>query len=369
MLNGVFQVLMGQFLLFLGFWFSIATLGDCNFITLDSVDDPWSDGIIVRIGRDGNGDGNGDGSGSIIKSNKIGLLSYLDPDTDQCYYWTNQLQGLEPFTTMYGTDQIIYYIQTVLGSNWYPVISLCGLAAVLSFMTFLYIISYCCSTQVRGVRSFTGLFISIIITLCQVIGTYLIYDSNWCNDEFKCTIGRSTIFSIVASCCYFVSGLFFIFMTDYPGKKRLKEIQDTTTGDVEEEEGNNNNDDDMNADASDIATGAAAATTALPKDENEDKVVYDEEVGRGGIETKDVTASEVSARPTDAGVISTSNNDDDYYYEDTEEDYNKEEEEVIGVEAIKSTTATDYTAAVEDGVSSSSMNNNTNTKNDNVEEK
>merc|ERR1740130_2153519 len=81
MLNGVFQVMMGQFLLFIGFWFSIATLSDCNFITLLSEDNGDSDGIVVR--EDG------------LKSNQIGLLSYLDINTDQCYYWTNnEVQGV-----------------------------------------------------------------------------------------------------------------------------------------------------------------------------------------------------------------------------------------------------------------------------------
>ena len=258
MLNGVFQVMMGQFLLFIGFWFSIATLSDCNFITLLSEDNGDSAGIVVR--EDG------------LKSNQIGLLSYLDIKTDQCYYWTNnEVQGLsEPITTYDSIDQIIYYIQDVLGSNWYPVILLCSSATILSFLTFLYIISYCCSTQVRGIRLFIGLFISIIITLLQVIGTYLIYDSNWCNNnnslsldleeegslELECNIGRSTIFSIVASCCYFLSGLFFISMSDYPGRKRLNENEYTNTG---------------------------AAAAALPKNDDDDEVVYDEEVGDGGV--------------------------------------------------------------------------------------
>ena len=320
MLNGVFQVMMGQFLLFIGFWFSIATLSDCNFITLLSEDNGDSDGIVVR--EDG------------LKSNQIGLLSYLDIKTDQCYYWTNnEVQGLsEPITTYDSIDQIIYYIQDVLGSNWYPVILLCSSATILSFLTFLYIISYCCSTQVRGIRLFIGLFISIIITLLQVIGTYLIYDSNWCNNnnslsleleeegslELECNIGRSTIFSIVASCCYFLSGLFFIFMSDYPGKKRLNENESSS----------------KNRNIQYTNTGAAAE--ALPKNDDDDEVVYDEEVGDGGVRggsnsSASATSNNCTTKEESARLSST-----------TEQQQREEEEE----EETKGTTTTataDYT--------------------------
>ena len=237
----------------------------------------------------------------------------------------------EPITTYDSIDQIIYYIQDVLGSNWYPVILLCSSATILSFLTFLYIISYCCSTQVRGIRLFVGLFISIIITLLQVIGTYLIYDSNWCNNnnslsleleeegslESECNIGRSTIFSIVASCCYFLSGLFFIFMSDYPGKKRLNENESSS----------------KNRNIQYTNTGAAAET--LPKNDDDDEVVYDEEVGDGGVRGG-----------SNSSASSTSNNcttkEESARLSSTTEQQREEEEE----EETKGTTTTptaDYT--------------------------
>merc|ERR1712238_406219 len=93
-------------------------------------------------------------------------------------------------------------------------------------LVFLYVMSYCCSTQIFAIRFFTGLFISIVLTLLQGLGTYLVYASQWCNEtDTFCTIGRSTIFSIVASCCYFLSGLLFIVTSDYPGKQQLQEIR------------------------------------------------------------------------------------------------------------------------------------------------
>merc|ERR1712238_367532 len=133
--------------------------------------------------------------------------------------------GNAPFVRVDGDEQLEYYLQTVLGSQWYPSILLLSLSTFLALLVFLYVISYCCSTQVFGIRFFTGLFISIVLTLLQGLGTYLVYASQWCNEtDTFCTIGRSTIFSIVASCCYFLSGLLFIVTSDYPGKQQLQEI-------------------------------------------------------------------------------------------------------------------------------------------------
>merc|ERR1712238_546331 len=132
--------------------------------------------------------------------------------------------GNAPFVRVDGDEQLEYYLQTVLGSQWYPSILLLSLSTFLALLVFLYVISYCCSTQVFGIRFFTGLFISIVLTLLQGLGTYLVYASEWCNETDICTIGRSTIFSIVASCCYFLSGLLFIFTSDFPGKQQLQDI-------------------------------------------------------------------------------------------------------------------------------------------------
>jgi len=222
MLNGVFQLLCGQFLLFVGFWFSAATVGDCQLVELDEP---------IQVREDG------------VLSNQVGLFSYQqtvdETGSDQqaspisCYYWFETIVGEEePFGQLDGADQLQYYLQTVFGSQWYPSILLLSLSTILALFVFLYVISYCCSTQVFGIRFFTGLFISIILTLFQGLGTYLIYGSEWCtnsgDEEFGggyCTMGRSTIFSIVASGCYFLSGLLFIFTSDYPGKQQLQELR------------------------------------------------------------------------------------------------------------------------------------------------
>lgn len=202
--------------------FAIGTLADCNIVTLDNP-------IVVR--EDGR------------TTTQIGLLSYKDGDdakSAQCYYWyDNTIPGKEPFSELYGTDQIRYYLEEVLGTNFYPIIVLIGGACILSLFVFIYVISYSCSTQVHGVRLCTGLFIGIIITLLQAVGTYLIYESNWC-EENGCSIGRSTIFSIISSCCFFLSGFCFLIMSDYPGKKLLKDMKVDNANNKQEDDDNNN---------------------------------------------------------------------------------------------------------------------------------
>jgi len=267
MLNGVFQLLCGQFLLFVGFWFSAATVGDCQLVELDQP-------IPVREDS--------------VTSYQVGLFSYqqqLLNETEassqaaspiSCYYWFETIVGEEPFEQLDGAEQLQYYIQTVLGSQWYPSILLLSLSTILALLVFLYVMSYCCSTQVFGIRFFTGLFISIILTLLQGLGTYLIYSSEWCNnsgdEEFGggyCTIGRSTIFSIVASCCYFLSGLLFIYTSDYPGKQQLQELRHEEAATTNKENAS------PDAAAAAAAAGVTAATVTTQSTEEEDEVIYD----------------------------------------------------------------------------------------------
>jgi len=280
MLNGVFQLLCGQFLLFVGFWFSAATVGDCQLVELDEP---------IQVREDG------------VLSNQVGLFSYQqtvdETGSDQqaspisCYYWFETIVGEEPFGQLDGADQLQYYIQIVLGSQWYPSILLLSLSTILALLVFLYVMSYCCSTQVFPIRFFTGLFISIILTLLQGLGTYLIYSSEWCNnsgdEEFGggyCTMGRSTIFSIVAGCCYLFSGLFFISTSDYPG---IQQLQESRCHDEEAATTNKENDrsatvpgaaaPDADADADDDAdaVGVTSAAVTAKSTEEEDEVIYD----------------------------------------------------------------------------------------------
>mmetsp|Transcript_12509 Transcript_12509/g.30182 ORF Transcript_12509/g.30182 Transcript_12509/m.30182 type:complete len:414 (+) Transcript_12509:1736-2977(+) len=200
--NGVFQVITAQFLVFIAFWFSLTVVGDCNFVTINEP-------IVVR--QDG------------LTSDRLGLITYqLDDGT--CYYYDTDIRLVDNSTvsgtkTIWGDQQLEYYVTEILGPNWYGSIAVAAAATIVAFLTFLYIVSYCCSAQVRGVRMFVGLFLSLIIVVLQGM-SFLVMSSSWCADN-GCTMGRSGVFAIAAATCFFVSGSFFCTMTNYPGATAL----------------------------------------------------------------------------------------------------------------------------------------------------
>ncbi|KAL3905256.1 MAG: hypothetical protein SGILL_009749, partial [Bacillariaceae sp.] len=199
--NGVFQVLMAQFLLFCGFWFATATMGDCSFIEVASP-------IVVR--QDG------------AMASRIGLLSYTDMETGQCYYWSDTI--VVDGRVIFGDLQIEHYVETVLGREWFPTIAL-GIATVfVSLMCFFYVTSYCCSTQVRGVRMFTGFFVAIVVVILEGL-IFLVLGSDWCKDN-QCETSRSAGFAIAAIAAFFLSGSAFFFMSNYPGQAALSKLQE-----------------------------------------------------------------------------------------------------------------------------------------------
>ena len=200
--NGVFQVITSQFLVFIAFWFSLTVVGDCNFVTINEP-------IVVR--QDG------------LTSDRLGLITY-QLDNGACYFYDTNIRLVDNSTilgtkTIWGEQQLEYYITEVLGPNWYGSIATAVAATIVAFLTFLYIVSYCCSAQVRGVRMFVGLFLSLIIVVLQGMA-FLVMSSPWCADN-GCTMGRSGVFAIAASTGFFVSGMFFCTMTNYPGATAL----------------------------------------------------------------------------------------------------------------------------------------------------
>ena len=180
----------------------MTVVGDCNFVTLNEP-------IVVR--QDG------------LTSERLGLITY-QLDDGACYFYDTNIQLVDNSTilgtkTIWGDQQLEYYVTEILGPNWYGSIATAIAATIVAFLTFLYIVSYCCSAQVRGVRMFVGLFLSLIIVVLQGM-VFLVMSSPWCADN-GCTMGRSGVFAIAASACFFVSGTFFCMMTNYPGATAL----------------------------------------------------------------------------------------------------------------------------------------------------
>lgn len=201
----MFQVITSQFLVFIAFCFSIAAFGDCSFV---SVDQP----IVVR--QDG------------LTADRLGIITY-QLENGGCYFYdqdiiVNVTDSIFP-RRYSGEDQLSFYVTEVLGPNWYSIIALAAASTIVCVLVFLYISSYCCSTQVRGVRMFTGLFLSIIVVTLQGL-TFLIFSSKWCENE-GCAVGRSAAFSIAAASCLFASGIFFCTMNNYPGAKALAQAK------------------------------------------------------------------------------------------------------------------------------------------------
>jgi hypothetical protein len=209
--NGVFQILLSQFLFFCGFWFALAVLGDCSFVEV-------SPPLLVR--QDG------------VMASRIGLLSYQDETDGRCYFWTDQIVANN--TALWGDQQLDYYVRSVLGRAWYPTIALGITTVIVSFLGFLYVASYCCSSQVRGVRMFTGFFVAIVIVTCQGL-TFLILDSDWCRDN-QCETSRSAGFAYAACVAFFISGMAFCFMSNYPGQAALAKMQEERHAMVGDEE-------------------------------------------------------------------------------------------------------------------------------------
>ncbi|KAG7340653.1 hypothetical protein IV203_024196 [Nitzschia inconspicua] len=203
--HGAFPTLVAQFLLFCGFWFSVAVMGDCSFV---EVAEP------IQVRQDG------------ALATRLGLLSYTEMGTGQCYFWTDTLpRGTVPgkYSPVYGEQQFEYYMQEVLGSQWYLTIGLSATAVGISLVCFVYVTTYCCSTQVHAIRLFSGLMVALIFVTVQGL-TFLVLSTDWCVDN-QCETSRTTGFSFASIVSFFLSGCAFLFMTDYPGKEALAKLQ------------------------------------------------------------------------------------------------------------------------------------------------
>lgn len=196
--------MLAQFLLFCGFWFSMAVLGDCAFV---EVSEP------IQVRQDG------------AMATKLGMFSYTEMDTGRCYYWTDAIfRNGTVGIPISEEQQLEFYVQDVLGEQWYGTLSLAATAVVISLLWFLYVTSYCCSTQILPVRLFTGFMIAVVFVAVQGL-TFLVLSSDWCSD-FQCKRGRTAGFSIASMAAFFISGCSFFFMTNYPGHASLAMLQE-----------------------------------------------------------------------------------------------------------------------------------------------
>jgi len=197
-LNGWAAVLGVQLFALIGMLFSVATLGDCSFMELNE-----------RLFFPGDMDEN-----LPLKATQtqyVGFLTWQMLD-GSCYFYNSGSNPVSQLTEF----------REILGRDWELTRIVAMLSACLSFVYFCYLLSFTCSSQVRGVRYFNAVFLSVILTGLQGV-TFLSFGSSFC-EEYGCTFSRSAGFSVASMACFFLSGLCFCCATDYPGLRSNTKI-------------------------------------------------------------------------------------------------------------------------------------------------
>lgn len=190
-LNGWFSVVLVQLLALSGLLFSIATLADCSFIELDErlfFPEDMDKDLPLKV----------------TQTQFVGFLTWKQLD-GSCYWYTsgeNWENQLDVFHDKLGSDWELPRLVTM--------ISCC-----LSFVYCLYLLSFTCSSQVRGVRYFNAVFLCVVLTALQGV-TFVAFASSFC-DEYGCTFSRTAYLAVAAMACYFLSGICFCCTSDYPG--------------------------------------------------------------------------------------------------------------------------------------------------------
>mmetsp|Transcript_22775 Transcript_22775/g.53975 ORF Transcript_22775/g.53975 Transcript_22775/m.53975 type:complete len:304 (+) Transcript_22775:309-1220(+) len=200
-LNGPGPVLVTQMMALVGFFFSFAALGDCSFVELqERLFLP--DGPDLPI--------------EVTQTQYIGLLTWQR--LDSTCYWYNE--GSNP------EDQVQRYFD-LLGMDWRTARVFGAVSVSCSFFFFCYLLSFICSTQVRGVRYFNVFF---TLTLCCFQGlTFFVFRSDIC-EENGCIFSRGAGFSVAALASFLIAGISFLFTHDFPGDRfdRAKAAQVVT---------------------------------------------------------------------------------------------------------------------------------------------
>lgn len=125
-------------------------------------------------------------------------------------YWYNA--GSNP------ENQVEKYFE-LLGDDWNVARILGGLSSSFAFYLFCYMLSFTCSSQVRGVRYFNIFFMCCVLTTLQGL-TFLIFRTDLCADD-NCTFGRGAGFSVASMSAFFMAGICFLWTKDYPGDRLI----------------------------------------------------------------------------------------------------------------------------------------------------
>eukprot|EP00536_Pseudo-nitzschia_multiseries_P003685 jgi/Psemu1/284590/fgenesh1_pg.58_\ len=196
-LNGWKPIVAVQLLAMCGMIFSVATLADCSFAELDKrmfFPEDMDENLPLKV----------------TQTQYVGFLTWKGLN-GSCY-WYNYGSNWE--------DQLTTFHE-MLGKDWEKAFLVAAISASLSFVFFCYLLTFTCSSQVRGVRYFNTIVLCLVLTTLQST-TFGAFSSSLC-DEYGCTFSRSAAFSVTATACFFLSGLFFFGTTDYRGPSWNKE--------------------------------------------------------------------------------------------------------------------------------------------------
>lgn len=208
-LNGAPQISAALIFVFAGFWFSLATLGDCKFAIVD-------DGYISSQFP-------GDFFPEGIRSG-VGFLTFERPN-GECYLYNDGGSIQETIARDY---------VDFLGSDWNLGRVVAVITPILSLVTWIYTWTFVCTSQIKAIRYSLGAVLCVVLVVLQGL-TFTALTSSWCSEN-GCTLDRSSGLSIGALLSFFFGGLCFFASSDYPGAEDIPVVAASTKGEEVEED-------------------------------------------------------------------------------------------------------------------------------------
>lgn len=205
--NGCIQVISVQILTLIGCIFSLLTVIDCHFVSVNierNVEDSNNNNFILNVLSRINNDMN-------LYDKKIGLGFYTfeNPVSGECI-WKSDANN-ENFIDDVKQIQDVYI--SFLGTGWNIGRASSTISTVFSIILFCIILSFTCVSYPKSIRYFIAIISMIPLVIVQGL-TFTALMSSFC-DDWNCTVDRTIGFSIGAICCHFISGLIFFLMKDY----------------------------------------------------------------------------------------------------------------------------------------------------------
>ena len=194
-LNGPIPIVTAQVLVFIGWIFTLIALADCNFVQVPG--GALSESLVKLLPNIVDG---------LSQSADLPLLGVgfysFEKANNRCYWYTNKNVDNESILKT--------YINDILDESWSMGRAVGSTTPALSFILWLYMLSYSCSAQPRPFRYATGIALSVVLVILQGL-TLTVHGSSWC-DEHGCQFARASGFSAGAMVCFFLAGICF-FLT------------------------------------------------------------------------------------------------------------------------------------------------------------